>query len=466
MNLKSKLLATSLLLPTALFAVDKSPNIIVILVDDMGWSSLSTVMDNKCPSSKSDFYQTPNIDRLASQSVRFTNGYAAAAVSSPTRYSLQTGRTPARVGHIKVGQSTAKIDHEGFLSIPKILKAANPNYVTAHFGKWHLGCEPSAMGYDFSDGRTGNEEGGYSKGKWLDVSHDGDPKLVNSLTERSIEFIDKQTTAKRPFFLQLSHYATHMAIISTEESYNMFKSLPAGEKHHLATYAAMLYDMDKTVGKLLDEVDKMGIADNTYIFFLTDNGGVPCFPPSTNRLKQNNWLGENAPLQRGKWDLFEGGIRVPFMVRGPHIAANTFCDQPVITYDLLPTIADIANYKKTLPTATDGISFKSALEGKPNQKERPLYFHCPYVNGIALARAHSAIRLGDYKAIKYWDNGQVQLFNLKSDISEQTDISAQNVKLAKKMENMLVTYLKSVNATTPEEMETKKAPNKRKQALK
>lgn len=462
MNLNKIVISIGLLHSAALFAVDKTPNFIIILVDDMGWSSLSTVMDNKCPSSQSDFYQTPNIDRFASQSVRFTNGYAAAAVSSPTRYSIQTGQTPARVGHVKIGQSTDKINHRGLPSIPKMLKEVNPKYVAAHFGKWHIGCDPSVMGYDFSDGQTSNEEGGFGQNKWLEITlNNDDPKLMNSITKKSIDFMDKQVADKKPFFLQISHYATHMKFVSTEESYNYFKEQPKGEKHFMASFAAMLYDLDDAIGKVLTKVDELGIADNTYVFFLTDNGGVPNFPPNAKLLTGGNGIAANAPLQRGKWDLFEGGIRVPFMVRGPQIAANTFCDMPIVTYDLLPTIVDIAQSKEKMPVAIDGISFKSALEGNPNQKPRPLYFHSPYITNIALGRPHSAIRLGDYKAIKYWDNGNIQLFNLKNDISEQRDISVLHIDLTNQMENKLNKYLKSVNAITFEEMKVNPKRNKK-----
>ncbi len=448
------LLLTGLMISSTLaYSQNASPNIIVILADDLGWSSLSTVMDRNVSDSKSDFHQTPNIDRLASQSLRFTNGYAAAPVCSPTRHSIQTGQSPARINHVKVGQPTTHINYETIYSLPRMIKAANPSYATAHFGKWHLGCDPSVMGYDFSDGQTSNKQGGWSKkASWLEVIRQDDPKLVFSLTERSIKFIEEQKSKSKPFFLQLSHYATHEKTICTPGSYDKFEALPKGKKHNLSTFAAMLFDLDKSIGTLLDKVEELGLSDNTYIFFLTDNGGVPFFPPNSPEKQLKKGMGYNVPLQRGKWDLFEGGVRVPFMVKGPGIKPNTFCDVPVITYDLLPTIADIINFKGKLPANLDGQSIKPLMDGKTSIKERALYFHYPIFGGAGIGRPTSAIRDGDFKLIKYWDDGQVLLFNLKNDISEQKDLSNLDVKKAKSLESKLDGYLKSVHAISAAEM--------------
>lgn len=439
------------------FSQSKTPNIILILADDLGWSSLSTVMDNKVPDSKSDFHQTPNLERLASQSVRFTNGYAAAAVCAPSRYSIQTGQTPARINMVKVGQPTLHINHETIFSLAKMIKAANPSYATAHFGKWHIGCDPSVMGYDFSDGQTSNKQGGWSKNStWLEVNKQDDPKLVFSLTDRSIRFIEEQKAQNKPFFLQLSHYAVHEKIICTPESYSKFEALPKGEKHNLSTFAAMLYDLDQSIGKLLAKVEELGLSNNTYIFFLSDNGGVPFFPPDSHEKETKNGMGYNLPLQRGKWDLFEGGVRVPFMVKGPGIKPNTFCDTPVITYDILPTIADLVKYKGELPANLDGQSIKPLFEGGTKYKDRALYFHRPYAGGAGIKSPHSAIRDGKFKLIKYLDSGKVQLFDLSNDIGEQKDLSKQETEKSKSLELKLDGYLKSVNAISVEELKNEK----------
>lgn len=435
------------------FSQNKTPNIIVILADDLGWSSLSVVMDNKVPDSRSDYHQTPNLERLASQSVRFTNGYAAAAVCSPTRYSIQTGQSPARINHVKVGQPTLHIDHDKIFSLAKMVKAANPAYATAHFGKWHIGCDPSAMGYDFSDGFTTNAEGGLNmNSSWLDLDTIADPKLVFSLAGKSIRFIENQKNLNKPFFLQLSHYATHRNIICTPESYSKFNTLPKGQKHNLSTFAAMLFDLDQSIGRLMAKVEELGLSDNTYIFFLADNGGVPFFPPNSPEREVKGGMGYNLPLQRGKWDLFEGGLRVPFMVKGPGIKPNTFCDTPVISYDLLPTIADLVKFKGKLPANLDGQSIKPLLTGTAKVGNRSLFFHSPYISATGIGRPTSAIREGKFKLIKYLDNGQVQLFDLIRDIGEQKDLSKQNPVNAKLLESKLDGYLQSVHAITFEEL--------------
>lgn len=431
------------------FSQSNSPNIVVILADDMGWSSLSTLMDKRVPDSKSDFHLTPNIDRLASQGVRFTNGYSAAAVCSPTRYSIQTGQSPARINHVYVGQPTKHINHDAIFSLAKMLKAANPSYATAHFGKWHIGCDPSAMGYDFSDGRTSNKEGAWTNANtWVDVNTKEDPKLAFSLTERSINFIKDQKALNKPFFLQLSHYATHKEIISTQASYSKFEALKKGEKHNLPTFAAMLFDMDQSIGKLLTSIEELGISDNTYIFFITDNGGVPFFPPDNPESISKKGIGFNSPLRGGKWEFLEGGIRVPFIVKGPGIKANSFCNVPVITYDILPTIADIVNYKEILPTNIDGKSIKPLLAGNKKFEDRSLYFHIAVDDkaGKITQGATSCIRDGNFKLIKYRDNAKVALFDLKNDIGEQNDISKKEPAKSKMLEEKLDSYLISVNA--------------------
>ena len=438
----------------------RAPNFIIILADDLGWSSLSCMMDPRRSDSKSDFHQTPNIDRLAAQSLRFTSGYAAAAVCSPTRYSIQTGQSPARINHVKVGQPTGHIDHASLFSLAKMVKAANSSYATAHFGKWHIGCDPAAMGYDFSDGQTSNKEGGYKGGNtWLEVETREDPKLVASLTDRSIRFLEERKAQNKPFFLQLSHYATHKEIVCTSGSYSRFEALPKGTKHQLSTFAAMLFDLDQSIGRLLDKVETLGLSDSTYIFFLSDNGGVPFIPPNSPEKNLKNGMGFNSPLQRGKWDLFEGGVRVPFMVRGPGIKPNTLCDVPVITWDILPTIAEISQYHGALPTNLDGQSFKALLEGKTGASDRPLYFHRPYVGGAGLKPPHSAIRYGKYKLIKYLNTGQVQLYDLANDLREQNDLSKREAVIAKSLEAKLDAYLKSVGAISVAALE-KSSPRK------
>ena len=428
------------------------PNIVFILADDMGWSALSECMDKNYPNSRSDYYQTPNLNRILKQGMRFSNGYASSPVSSPTRYSLQTGMNPSHINHVKVGQSTSHIDHATLFSIPKMLKAADPSYVCAHFGKWHLGCDPALLGYDLSDGNCDNLDGDKgietrypSSGKdstntWLYINLGPDPKSVFSLTDRSIRFIEEQKAAGRPFYLQLSHYATHKELVSTPESYALFNGLPRGEKHKMAQYAAMLWDMDVSIGKLLDRLEQLGLMKNTYIFFMADNGGVPFFPPGHPDKELKKGMGDNSPLQRGKWDVYEGGLRVPFLMVGPGIKAGSQCDVPVIAWDWLPTVAEIAGYKKALPEQIDGRSFLPLVKGEKTAPERSFFFHYPVASFGNIGHPAQAIRRGDWKLIKYTDNDQVLLFNLRNDLSEQNDLSAAQPAKTKELRNELEAY--------------------------
>jgi len=438
-----------------------SPNFLFILLDDCGWTTFSTPMDKNIPGSCSDYYQSPNLDRLVNSGMRFSSGYAAAAISSPTRHSIQTGMTPARINHIRVGQNTDHIDYPNLLSIPKILKTANPDYICAHFGKWHLDCDPSVMGYDYSDGATTNEQGnqgitskvcppGYTpKDKndtWLFINSSKDPKLVFSVTDRSVKFLEDRTGDKHPFYLQVSYYAMHKEITSTKESYAKFDALPRGEKHTHATFAAMVWDADRAVGQLLGKLHELGLDKNTYIIMMADNGGVAFLPPSKKVAEDKGGYGENTPLQRGKWDLTEGGIRVPFAVAGPGIAANSQCDTPVIAYDIMPTIAQLAGYQRALPDTLDGRSFVGLLRGEAPTGDRDLYFHNPFRPSVGLDRPQSAIREGDWKVLEFLDNGQRELFNLKDDIGEAHDLSKQDPERTKALGDKLDNYLSSVHA--------------------
>ena len=459
-NLISGVGAT-LLVSAAFAQKETSPNFVLILLDDFGWSSLSAQMDKNIPDSRSDYFQTPNIDRLINRGMRFSNGYAAAAISSPTRYSIQSGMTPARINHIRVGQNTDHIDHAALLSIPRVLKNAHPDYLCAHYGKWHLGCDPSVMGYDASDGPTSNMDGNRNilsrtpppdhkskdpKETWLHINISKDPKAAFSITDRAVAFLEQRGEDKHPFYLQVSHYATHKEITSTQASYDKFNALPRGNKHTHATFAAMIWDTDRAIGRILDKLQQLGMMENTYLILMSDNGGVPFLPPNKKVSDAAGGYGENAPLQRGKWDLYEGGIRVPFAVAGPGIARESQCDMAVISYDILPTIAELSGYRQALPSHLDGVSFAGLLKGKAPAGDRALYFHNPFKPSVGVNRPHSAIRMGDWKVIKYLDDGQLELYNLRDDIGEAQDLAKKEPERARELGKELDDYLSSVNA--------------------
>ena len=426
-----------------------SPNFIIILADDQGWNGTSVQMMDDEIQSKSDYHQTPNIEALANRGMRFSSAYASAPVCSPSRYSIQFGQTPARLKMIRVGMNTKHIDHQTALTIPKLLKSIDPNYTAAHFGKWGIDVEPSVLGYDYSDGITGNKDGGFNykssrKIQWGNTITE-DPKKIFSTTQSAIDFIESQAKSETPFFLQVSHYAVHSDIMMREETLEKYKDIDKGRYQKHPGFAAMTEDLDSGVGLLLDRVKELGLESNTYIIYTSDNGAVPVMPP-----KRFYKQGSNFPLSRGKWDAMEGGIRVPFIVAGPEIMEGAESTAPITFSDLLPTMVDLAGNKKLNQTNLDGGSFKTLLandgEGVVKRFSEGLIFHVPYENGIAIKRAHSAIIIDTYKLIKFHDTNELLLFNIAQDLEENNNLAAMFPEKLKELEVALDTYLHKVKA--------------------
>jgi len=452
--LRPRFLATVLgvLVVVSAGAALAAPNFILILADDLGWSSLSTTMDLTKPNARSDYYRTPNVDELADRGMRFSNAYAAAPVCSPTRYSIQFGKTPARL-HRTRSDKPNRVDHSQ-QSIAQVLKSIDPSYRTAHFGKWHIDVDPGALGYDVHDGMTNNRAGGFvdDASQWHG-SVDDDAKRVDSLTRRAIDFLEDAVARDQPFYLQLSHYAVHSNIEYSEASFAQLGDREPGALHSNRGYAAMLHDLDASIGTLLRAYEALGLADETYVIFTSDNGGMPVIPMELN-LGRPYQRGLNSPLLRGKWDLTEGGIRVPFIVIGPGIAPGAQSNTAVVTYDLLPTLADLAGGTPNLPTDIDGGSFSGVLTDPSATVSRPaegLIFHYPHYNRVGMNEPHSAIRLGDYKLIHFPVSERSLLFDLRRDTSEITDLSARKPELRAKLEEQLNSYLQSVDAERPED---------------
>ena len=423
-----------------------SPNFILILTDDQGWNGTSVKMMHNEPGSKSYYFETPNLELLADRGMRFSDAYASAPVCAPSRYSIQFGKTPARLSLIRVGMNTDHIDHEGFISIPKALKKINSQYITAHFGKWGMGSNPSVFGYDVSDGPTKNKDGNFknNKSQW-ENEFKKDPKNIFSLTDRAIEFIVSSKVEQKPFYLQISHYAVHTDIESKEKNYFRFEEKPKGAQQKDPGFAAMTFDLDEGLGILLKKIKELGIEDNTYIIYMSDNGSVPNIPGAKKYEKSYNY-----PLSRGKWDAFEGGVRVPLIIAGPGIKNGSESSTPVSGSDLLPTLIDLAGNKTITLPEIDGGSFASIILNKKNKQIKRsvngIFFHVPYKNGIALKRPHSAVRKGDYKLIKFQDDKSILLFNLVKDKMERLNLATQNQEKAKELETILDNYLVDVHA--------------------
>ncbi|MCX7012800.1 MAG: sulfatase [Candidatus Sumerlaeota bacterium] len=476
------------------------PNIIFILTDDQGWPETSFQMDPTVADSTCPYFETPNMARLAGQSMRFTSGYAPAPICTPTRRSIQCGMTPARErGTEFPSDHFVPAEH---LTIPKALKTVDPDYRCAHFGKWgeQMLSTPEQVGYDVSDGETGNETGGGMGGKGADrrpvvaPEPKDDPKLIFSVTQRAMDFMERQVGAKHPFYMQVSYYAVHWQIQYRDATVEKYRKKGDPQRDAPLEFAAMLDDLDTGIGELLGKIDALGIADNTYIFFSADNGGQehdaknPLYvkhlgvapkaaaAAGTDGAKEDGTdnlaaapnpsgkprLPDDHPLRGAKQWLYEGGIRVPYVVRGPGIKAGALCGEPVVHYDLLPTFVDLAGGKGPLPDDLDGGSLRPLLEneGKGSVKRAlpGLVFHRP-------ARGYSAFRQGDYKLVVNWATEKNELFDLSKDVGEENDLSAKMPEKTAEMYATLTDYLKKVNAETYQKAKPKagqkKAPQKK-----
>ena len=427
-------------------ASESSPNFILIVADDQGWNGTSVQMMDKEPYSKSDYYQTPNLEILAKRGMKFSNAYSAAPVCAPSRYSIQFGKSPARLSLIRVGMNSSHINHEEILSIPKALKSINKDYATAHFGKWGIGSNPELIGYDESDGPTKNKDGGFTNDKhqW-NFTIKKDPKKIFSITNKAVAFMKKNALENTPFFMQLSHFAVHSSFQMKDSTLKKYQSINKGKYQKSAGLAAMTEDLDDGLGIILQNLKNLEIEDNTYIIYISDNGSVPNVPGA-----KKYTYSYNHPLSRGKWDAMEGGIRIPFIFSGPEINGNKQCDDPVSTCDLLPTIVSLAGPEKNKFSNIDGGSLKSILFEEENaiieRSVEGIFFHVPYRNKIALNRPHSAVRNGNYKLIKFHDNHQVLLFNMLNDLREKNDLSKIDSIKKNELENILDNYLKEVHA--------------------
>jgi arylsulfatase A-like enzyme len=420
------------------------PNVILVLADDLGWTDTSVPMMAGQGDSPSEFYRTPALERLAREGMVFSSGYSPAPTCTPSRGSIQFGKTSARLRQTVVHDVLAKsrgIDCANEVSIAQMIKAVDRNYVTAHFGKWGFPPRPPEhAGYDVTDGKTNNGDGDYESVKDRTPLPPDDPKRIFSLTRRASAFMEQQVRAGQPFFMQVSHYAVHVQHSALEETIQRYKKfLPAPKKHtpEDILYAAMIEDLDTGLALLLDKLDELGIADNTYVIFTSDNGGG---------------FRNNAPLRGGKADLWEGGIRVPTVVRGPGVMAGVQCDVPVAGWDFWPTIRDLVGAGSSPPAGIDGGSLRPLFEkgddGKMERGTEALVFHFPWYDKLPM----SAIRLGDYKLIKNLNTGETRLFNVVKDVGEEQDLSQAMPQKAEALDAMLKDYLQDVDAETIADM--------------
>lgn len=449
----SKQIYVFLLLITSSFSsvlAQNPPNIILILTDDQGWNGTSQPMLPGMASSKSDYYVTPNVERLALKGMTFSQGYAPAAKCAPTRNSILTGQTPAKTKRTTTGTGfktgerlippsiNSSIDGN-MTTFPEVIKQIAPTYLTAHFGKWHLGTStPDNHGFDRQDGANGNDVGNAANAQEIQT----DPKKIFTLSDSAVNFMDDAVSASRPFYLQISHYAVHTALEATQSSFNTYSDpilRPVGTTHNSPIYGAMTEDLDQGLGLILDKIDSLGIGNDTYIIYMSDNGAASS-------------QSSNTPLKRSKVFLYEGGIRVPFLIAGPNIPANSNSDIPIVGYDLYPTIIEwIAGNTTSVPADVEGESFVSILENGATSLTRttPMIFHSPHYDTPAAKKPCSAIVENNYKLYVDYESGSFELYDLDTDIRENTNLFTTLPTIASDLCIKLRDYLKSVNADMP-----------------
>lgn len=454
----------------------KKPNIILILIDDMAWNGTSIRMDDNMVNSGMPILKMPRLEKFASQGMRFRNAYAAAPQCAPSRVAIQTGQSSARNGFTVTlgnGESTYPepdpnfpyfFDKKALQYFPLRTNTSDVNldraeitiaeslkprgYVSAHFGKWHMnGATPADHGYSEHDGNTDNKPG--------NERNADDPKLMVSLTDKSIDFMKRKVAKDTPFYLQISHYAIHKSYRCFPESEAKYAKDPriiseyADTKNEsrrkdniskLAKWFGMTGDLDSAIGRVLDEVDTLGISDNTYIVIVSDNG-------------YQHWRADQQQALHGKkWWIWDGGLRVPMFVRGPGIKIASVNNTNVVHYDFLPTFIELAGGDVSKhPAILDGISLRPLLMGKKapgNLENRSLYFHYPHYRA---SMPGSAMITKNWKVLHWYEDADIPLlFNLTEDIGEMKSVAKQHPKLHKKMFDEMMGYLKKVGARIPE----------------
>lgn len=462
------------------------PNIVFILVDDMGWKDLGAY--------GSPFYESPNIDQLANEGMLFTDAYASSTVCSPSRSGIMTGQNPVRTGitdwivglqNTKGPQPDQKLLPQQFsfnldtseITIAEALKKAG--YATCYSGKWHLGLTPEYwplnQGFDYNYGgwAAGNPWAGGMNGYFSPYHNprlsDG-PKgefLTDRLTTETIKFIKRETKNRTPFFAFLSFYAVHERIQAKEKYIRKFKQkaalmgldtltrfirdssashpgwMPVLNERMVQSnpiYAGLIYSVDENVGRIMTILKELRIEKNTIVVFTSDNGGL-----STTR----NAPTTNYPLRYGKGWTYEGGTRVPLIIKWPgNITAGTVCHFPVVNTDLYPTFLQMAGLPLMPEQHADGVSLVPLLKGEKTIDQPCIFWHYPHYHGGGEAPS-SAMREGDWKLIQYYEDNHIELYNLRMDIEERRDLAHIFPQRAARMSELLNNWKRQAHAKIP-----------------
>ena len=433
------------------FAADAKPNIIFFLADDLGWTDLG------CFGSK--FYETPHIDQLCAQGMKFAQAYSACTVCSPTRAAVMTGKYPARLhitdwiaGHerpfakLKIPDWRKQLPLEE-TTIAEALKACG--YATGIFGKWHLGNEeffPDKQGFDVNFGGCASGAlRSYFPPYGVPAIKDEHPgeMLSDRLTHEALKFIEANKA--RPFFIYFPHYAVHTPLGGKPEVIEKYKKKDAtGLQHDNPVYAALIESVDDSVGRVMAKLEELKLDRNTIVFFTSDNGGL------SGILGPNGWRKcstDNSPLRWGKGSAYEGGVRVPLIVKWPGVTkAGSVCDKLVISTDYFPTMAEMASADGS--PAVDGESIVPLLKGGGSFKRDAIYWHYPHYHPGS-ATPYGAVRAGDWKLIEFFEDNHVELYNLKNDIGEKNDLAQKQPEKAAQLCEHLHKWRESVGAQLP-----------------
>jgi uncharacterized sulfatase len=417
------------------------PNFLFILADDLGWSQLG------CYGSK--FYETPNIDRLATEGMRFTDAYAACPVCSPTRASIMTGKYPARL-HLTDFIAGGSFFYEKYkqpewqkylpleeITIAEVLKTAG--YATASFGKWHLSIAkkpPESLPYN--PDKQGFDESFVTYKPASNHNPESDAHNVEIITEESLEFLEKNKD--KHFFLYVPHNTIHAPILGKKKLIEKYKNKPGSDlPQNNPIVAAMIEELDNSVGRLLKKLDELKIADKTIVIFFSDNGGLESSAKQT-------------PLRSGKANLYEGGIREPLIVRWPGVVQpGSICSEPVISVDFFPTFLEILGLENKVKKTIDGVSLLPLLMLTGTLNRRAIYWHYPHYHSSSIGPC-GAVRMGDYKLLEWFDKticgtgNRFELYNLKQDIGEQDNLAKKMLEKTRELKEMLSNWRNEVKA--------------------
>ncbi len=446
---------------------DRSPNIVFILADDLGWTDTGVY--------GSQYYETPNIDRLASQGMKF-NAYHNCQNCAPTRAALMSGQYAPRTGIYTVGdigrfdwqtRPLRPVDNVENLPLDRDIIAKQLNkvgYATALFGKWHLGNSDK-----FHPSKRGFDEAIVSMGRHYDFAtspvteYPKGAYLADWLTDLSVDFISRKKD--QPFFLYLPHFGVHSPYQAKPELIAKFKSKQGVGGHNNPTYAAMIYSVDESVGRIMKTLDELQLTNDTVIIFSSDNGGVGGYV--REGVKEKGDVTDNMPLRSGKGSLYEGGNRVPFVVRWPGVTKpGSICNVPTVHVDVYPTFLEIAKAAKP-SHSLDGESLVGLFRDSTSGLKREAIFqHFPGYLGIGgdmwRTTPVGTMISGDWKLMEFFEQGKLELYNLRDDIGESKNLSEAMPDKTRAMHDKLVAWRESVKAPMPTKNEPSEAPTKKK----